>query len=64
MKEPKFGRWVSVLERMPGRDEAVLAVNPQTAAHVIATGGELATSPEYTYWMPLLKEFPVEMKSQ
>jgi hypothetical protein len=53
MKEPKFGRWTHVNDRMPGRDEKVLAADPVTHNQVMVTGGELATDAALLLWMPL-----------
>jgi hypothetical protein len=54
MKEPKFGRWTHVNDRLPGRDEKVLAADPITGEQVIVTGGEVAARAELLLWMPLL----------
>lgn len=53
MKEPKFGRWTHVNERLPGRDEKVLAGNPQSGEQVVVTGAELAANADLHVWMPL-----------
>lgn len=53
MKEPKFGRWTHVNDRLPGRDEKVLAADPITHDQFMVTGGELATRTELLLWMPL-----------
>lgn len=53
MKEPKFGRWTHVNDRLPGRDEKVLAGNPNNGEQVVVTGAELAASADLHLWMPL-----------
>jgi len=53
MKEPKFGRWTHVNERLPGRDERVLAADPSSGDQFVVTGGELATNTALHLWMPL-----------
>ena len=53
MKEPKFGRWTHVNERLPGREEKVLAADPIMQSHFMVTGGELAADKDLLLWMPL-----------
>lgn len=53
MKEPKFGRWTHVNDRLPGRNEKVLAADPVTHNQFMVTGGELAADPDLLLWMPL-----------
>lgn len=53
MKEPKFGKWTHVNDRLPGRDEKVLAADPVTHDQFMVTGGELAARQELMLWMPL-----------
>ena len=53
MKEPKFGRWTHVNERLPGREEKVLAADPITQSQFMVTGGELAADKDLLLWMPL-----------
>lgn len=53
MKEPKFGKWTHVNDRLPGRDEKVLAGNPNNGEQVVVTGAELAASADLHFWMPL-----------
>lgn len=53
MKEPKFGRWTHVNERLPGRDERVLAADPSSGDQVVVTGAELAANVALNLWMPL-----------
>jgi len=53
MKEPKFGRWTHVNERLPGRDERVLAADPSSGEQFVVTGAELAMNTALHLWMPL-----------
>lgn len=53
MKEPKFGRWTHVNERLPGRDERVLAADPSSGDQFVVTGAELAANADLHLWMPL-----------
>jgi hypothetical protein len=53
MKEPKFGKWTHVNERLPGRHDQVLAADPKTHDQFMVTGGELAARSELLLWMPL-----------
>lgn len=53
MKEPKFGKWTHVNERLPGRDEKVLAADPYTGSQAMVTGAELAADKDLLLWMPL-----------
>ena len=54
MPEPKFGKWTHVNDRLPGRDEKVLAADPVTGEQFMVTGGELALRTELFLWMPLM----------
>jgi hypothetical protein len=53
MKKLKLGNWISVNERMPGRDERVLAVDPNSGEQSLVTGAELAADLALEYWAPL-----------
>lgn len=53
MKKLKLGNWISVNDRLPGRDEKVLAVDPDSGEQTLVTGAELATDMTLEYWAPL-----------
>lgn len=60
MKEPKFGKWTHVNERLPGRDEKVLAADLVSGEQVLVTGAELATNVALQVWMPLMSKEAVK----
>ena len=52
MKQPKFGKWVSTDEQLPGRHDVVIYLHAN-GDRGFGTGAELAADESVRYWMPL-----------